>query len=78
MPDASLIIHSSATSFSNVDPEWRTYCGLTADEVAHFIANGDPFGFQHRWKPSGQMTCDACKTAALKAPWQSLEEWLAT
>jgi len=74
------IVHSSATSFDNVDPAWRTYCGLTANEVMNLILNLDAAGFSHSWKPDGEMNCEACTTAAL--PWnltpENVEAWLAT
>jgi hypothetical protein len=73
------IVHSSATPFDNVNPDWTTYCGLTAVEVAELVVHRDPAGFSHGWRPNGEMDCAACRLAAL--PWNlqsdNVEEWLA-
>ena len=70
-------MHSSETPIDSVDPEWRTYCGLTYRALMRRIA-GPHAGFVS-WKPHGQMTCAACRAAALPPDGASLielEEWL--
>jgi hypothetical protein len=70
-----IITHSSATPFDNVDPDWRTYCGLTADRVAELVVNRDEAGNIHSWMPGALMTCPSCR-AVLQQPGETMEAWL--
>jgi hypothetical protein len=71
-----MITHSSAVPFDNVDPSWRTYCGLTADEMVSMVVLGLE-GQPHSWAPDGQMTCARCREQLPRSlDSEIVEEWL--